>query len=163
MVALVALLVSAPAAEDDDSSSNGGVVGQVVQVSGDLNVAGYPASVGTTVFDGDTLKTGSSSAVISLIEGTMVYLGSNSQAQLASDGGQISVVKRLGKVVKTGDAGASEINQAITKLSSKSRMILKGNPPSPKGDDDDDDDDDDPPGDDDDDDPPGDDDDDDEQ
>lgn len=142
LVALVALLVSAPIPEDDDSEPKNGVVGQVIQVSGDLSVAGYPAMVGTTVFDGDTLKTGSSAAVVALVEGTMVYLGSHSQAQLASDGDQISVFKRLGKVVKTGDAESAEMEESIVILTKSSRRGSKGKPPSPKGDDDDDDDDD---------------------
>ena len=89
LVALVALLVSAPIPEDDDSEPKNGVVGQV-----------------------------------------------------ASDGDQISVFKRLGKVVKTGDAESAEMEESIVILTKSSRRGSKGKPPSPKGDDDDDDDDD---------------------
>ena len=125
LVALVALLVSAPIPEDDDSEPKNGVVGQVIQVSGDLSVAGYPAMVGTTVFDGDRFQRCS----LALVEGT--NLGSHSQAQLA-DGDQISVFKRW--VKSSRQEMPNRPRWKVVILTKSSRKGSKGKPPSPKGD-----------------------------
>ena len=138
LLALLGLLASAPVAEDHEPTPEDAVVGQVVLVEeGDLSLSGYPGMVGTTVLDGNTLVTGNSAAVVALVEGTMLYLGSNSQAQIVLDGDGFSVLKRIGRVLRTGDPGSEEMDRAIVKLAKRGRGNSKGDPPTPSDEDDD--------------------------
>jgi hypothetical protein len=79
------------------------VAGQVVLIGGDLQVSGYRASAGTTLFEGDSVVTGEAPAILALTDGTRVELAAHSEALILREGGRMSVQPRFGSVRRSTD------------------------------------------------------------
>jgi hypothetical protein len=86
------------------------VVGQVTVVGGDFLVSGYHASAGTTLFEGDSVATGESPAVLALINGVRVHVAAHSEARLIQQRGQILVLPHAGSVRKSTDVGKADFS-----------------------------------------------------
>jgi len=109
------------------------VAGQVTLVSGSLNVSGFSAAAGTTLYKGDVLTTGSSPALISLSDGRLITVSVDSQIRLDVSGNKITVVIVSGTAYDSADPDAGLANQTVTELAAASTDNEKGKGKSPKG------------------------------
>jgi len=102
------------------------VIGQLVQVAGNVKVDGHKTDAGTTLVSGDVVSTTSSPAVITLSNGQTITIAANSQVQISMVNGQITVTALKGNYSSTNS------DSSAVQLAQSSESYDQGCPPSPK-------------------------------
>jgi len=106
--------------------------GQIVQgYDRDLKVSGVPAGAGTTLFNGDTIKTGSNPAVLCLNDGRRISLSPQSQVSIHFSDGKYEVSNHSGNAYQSGHDGAGNSNHDVVSMSKKHGNHGRGHEPSP--------------------------------